>query len=238
VTVDEPLGLQLLALAGKLTKAELSLTEHGRKLDELGGVGARLDRWTGEVAQILTELGTKVADLEGKDAAPTPDRLWDWTSMDKAKASKAWKQLREWVETVLVPWYDRVGDDQDLPKEIGGGERRPRRRIPPCWAWHRDVVIELSWLCQDWMTLYRLQAGNPARAGDWHSRYLPGVLLRIRNTSTAAGCTRKHTVLPGAADAASEPVGPDGDVDRAIALDLATRPDPPPPQDAKPEVPA
>lgn len=240
MTADEPLGLQIIALAGKLAKAELTLTEHGRKLDELGGVGPRLDRWTGEVAQILTELGTKVAELEDKADAPVPDRLWDWTSMDKAKAGKAWKQLREWVDTVLIPWYDRVGDDQELPREVGqgGGDRRPRRRIPPCWAWHRDVVIELSWLYQDWATLYRLQAGNPARAGDWHSRYLHGVLLRIRNSSTAAGCTHRHTVLAGAADAAAEQVSPDGDVDRAIALDLANRPDPPPPKDARLTAPA
>ena len=49
------------------------------------------------------------------------------------------------------------------------------RRIPPCWYRHRDVVIELSWLCQEWLKIYTTSYGTPHRAGDWHDRYAPGV---------------------------------------------------------------
>lgn len=230
----EPLGLQLLALAGKLTRAEVAITEQDQRLGVLGesvaqyGAAAeQFDEHTMELTDLVVKLAERIGQLEKKAAAaPPPEVLWDWTSMDRVKAEKAWTQLRGWVEAVLIPWYDRLGDDQALPKVHGGGDRRPRLRVPPCWAWHRDVVVELSWLCQDWTSLYRQQQGSPAKAGDWHSRYLPGALHRIRQTSTAALCEVKHSMMPGAADAPAERVELDGSVDRAIQLDLAARPEP------------
>lgn len=234
---SDPLGVQLVALAGQLGKAERAVEQHESTLAELNAVTGELRAAAGavdgrqaEALDLIAKLAERVAKLEAK-TADKPDRLWDWSSMDKVKAQRAWTTLSGWVEHILVPWYDRVGEDQEIKtKKLGGqGASKPRLRIPPCWAWHRDVVIELSWLCQDWIALYRLQQGSPAKAGDWHSRYLPGALHRIRNTSTAALCEYRHTLLPGVADAPAEQVGPDGDVARAIQLDLAMRPDPPTP---------
>ena len=230
----DPLGLQMLALARQVTAAELSIDQHASTLAELNEVtgalkaaAGQVDGRTAEVLGLITTLADRVAKLEAKASAPTPDRLWDWTSMDRVKAETAWNTLRGWVEYILVPWYDRLGENQEArTNRPGGKERKPRLRIPPCWAWHRDVVVELSWLCQDWISLYRLQQGSPAKAGDWHSRYLPGALHRIRNTSTAAKCEVRHELLEGIADAPDEPVGEDGDVERAIARDLAMRPEP------------
>lgn len=235
---SDPLGLQMIALAGKLAKAEFIVDQHDSTLAELNAVTGALRSTAGQVDErqaelmgLLVTLAERVKKIEAKASAPTPDRLWDWTSMDRPKAETAWGELRGWVETILVPWYDRVGEDQEVRdnRSRAGRERKPRLRVPACWAWHRDVVVELSWLCQDWISLYRLQQGSAARAGDWHSKWLPGTLHRIRNTSTASLCELKHVALPGVADAPAEPIGPDGDVDRAIAQDLAMRPEPPTP---------
>lgn len=238
--MSEPdsLGVQLVALAGQLGKAERTVEQHESTLAELNAVTGALrdaagavDGRQAEALDLIAKLAERIAKLEAK-AADKPDRLWDWSSMDKVKARRAWATLDGWVTHILVPWYDRVGEDQEIKsKKLGGqgASNKPRLRVPPCWAWHRDVVVELSWLCQDWIGLYRLQQGSPAKAGDWHSRYLPGALHRIRNTSTAAMCEYRHTPLPGVADAPAETVGPDGDVARAIELDLAMRPDPPAP---------
>lgn len=231
----DPLGVQLLALANKLTRAEVKLEEQETTLDGIGSAveqftaaAEQFDGQTTELSGLVVQLAERIGKLEAKASAPTPDRLWDWSSMDRVKAETAWATLRGWVETILIPTYDRIGDNQDLKKLPGAQQiRPPRLRVPVCWAWHRDVVVELSWLCQEWISLYRLQQGSPAKAGDWHGRYFPSALGRIRNTSTAAGCDVKHKPLDGTADAPAEPVGPDGSVDRAIELDLATRPEPP-----------
>lgn len=232
---QDPLGVQMIALAGKLARAEVAVEQHNSTLAELNAVTGALrtssgnnDKRTAELLDLVQKLAEKVTKLEGKASAPTPDRLWDWTSMDRVKAEKAWTELTGWVDTILVPWYDRLGDDQEVrsKRSQAGNTRKPRLRVPACWAWHRDVVIELSWLCQDWISLYRLQQGSAARAGDWHSKWLPGALHRIRNTSTASLCEIQHVALAGVADAPAEKVGLTGDVARAIELDLAARPEP------------
>ena len=233
---SDPLSLQMLALARQVAAAEHSIAGHTSTLTELDEVTGALradagqaNRRTAEVLELITALAERLGQLEGQGTGPAaPDRLWDWTSMDRPTAERAWTALRGWVETILVPWYDRVGEDQDVQNNRSryGKERKPRLRIPACWAWHRDVVIELSWLCQDWNALYRQQQGSAAKAGDWHSRFLPGALHRIRNTSTATMCEHKHTPLHGVADAPAEPVGDDGAVDLAIARDLAMRQEP------------
>lgn len=65
--------------------------------------------------------------------------------------------------------------------------------LAPCWAWHPEVVEELSWL----RGLHQaVCASRIVRdLGDWHDRYRPGVVRRV--SDYLAGChIEKHLDPP------------------------------------------
>lgn len=131
------------------------------------------------------------------DPAPAP-RVWDFTVLTGPDGEAARSTLSEWVSEVLDGWYALVGEDQ-----ASGTEYR-RLRVPVCWDSHRDVVIELGWLAQEWMRAYRVGDGDLHAAAEWHTRYLPAAIERIRRTSTACACSYGHrTLAPGEAGSAS-----------------------------------
>lgn len=123
--------------------------------------------------------------------------IWDFTVLTGPARDAAMSTLSEWVSEVLDGWYALVGEDQ-----ASGTEYR-RLRVPACWQEHRDVVVELGWLAQEWLRAYRDGDGDLHAAAEWHSRYLPGVVERIRRTSTACACSYEHrTLAPGNAGSA------------------------------------
>lgn len=188
VNGSESYAVQILALHGKLVAQEQTL---GRTV----GVVSELDGAVQAVVASVNKLGKAVAALQPAEEAPSA--LWDWVSMDQVQATKAWNTLYPWVHGVLGTWYDRVGTNQQVKAGPAnrGRNNEYRLRIPECWPAHMDVVIELSWLYAEWHRLYQTADGTPARAGDWHGRYLPGLLNRIRMQSTAAQCLNRHTSL-------------------------------------------
>jgi hypothetical protein len=100
----------------------------------------------------------------------------------------------------LVAWEDRTS-------AIGQADAaKLARRIPPCWDHHRDLIADLGWLCQEWTRIYRTSYGTPARAGDWHDRYLLGIRKRIA-VSTAATCKYGHLQDSPAPETAGAPDG-------------------------------
>lgn len=184
---SESYASQILAVHGKLVVQEQTLNATAKLLSTLEGTVKSL-------VSSVNQLGKAVAELQ-----PTEDgdsALWDWVNMDQVQATKAWNTLYPWVHGVLGGWYDRVGANQQIKQNMDRGRGGDvRQRIPECWPAHMDVVIELSWLYQEWHRLYETADGTPARAGDWHARYLPGLLGRIRTQSTAAQCLNRHTSL-------------------------------------------
>ncbi len=165
-------ALQILALAGDIKDVRT-------QLDDLAGIGAAL---TG-LADAVTAVELKVDNLAAAESEQ-PIRMWDWTTMDTDQAQVAWNVLLEWVEKVLVGTYNAVSAremDQSDPK------------IPACWYRHPNAVAELSWLCQEWMRIYRTSKGTPGAAGEWHDRWLPGVLRRLsRSMSACADYDPEH----------------------------------------------
>lgn len=81
--------------------------------------------------------------------------------------------------------------------------------LPDCWAWHPDVIEELLWLMQAWSAAYFDQGGGVLRVADWHDRYRPGVVKRLK--ATAASCSLENHTPPQPAPtvplaAATEPI--------------------------------
>lgn len=217
MTADPTGGLaaQILAVADSSTRDRMRVEGLEGQMAALQQAAALLPLLRRQVASLADRLDILTEQGLGGTAAAEP-QLWDWSTMDTTAASEAWAALITWVRDVLDGQYRLVGDDE--PQSRGA----VRRRVPPCWYRHRDVVFELSWLAQEWTRLYRDQQGTPARAGDWHDRYLPGVLRRIRSTSTAAGCIARH-VDP---DATPVPDGVDHDAElsAAVQADVSARP--------------
>ncbi|GAA3537281.1 hypothetical protein GCM10022222_21220 [Amycolatopsis ultiminotia] len=59
--------------------------------------------------------------------------------------------------------------------------------VPECWWWHPDVVEELVCLMRTWLAAYVDKDATVGRAADWHDRYRPGAVRRIR--SATANCS-------------------------------------------------
>ncbi|WP_182884017.1 hypothetical protein [Microbispora sp. H10949] len=154
-----------------------------------------------ELTSQLANLGQRVEALEMfADEKAAKTRPWDWSlffpaledssSEHHQAAQQAWAELSGWVEGVLGRLYGLVAWEE-IHGAIGNEAAKVTRAIPPCWDAHADLIIELGWLCQEWVRVYRTSYGNPAKAGDWHDRYLPGLRKRIA-TSSAARCRYGH----------------------------------------------
>lgn len=192
-------ALQILALAGDIKDLRT-------QLGDLAGIGAELTA----LADAVTIVEQKVAALaDGEKEQPV--RMWDWTTMNMEQAGVAWDTLTHWVDLVLVRQYNVVG--------AKGGDDK----IPACWYRHPGAVAELAWLCQEWLRIYRSSKGTPGAAGEWHDRWLPGVIRRLLVSLRECGGFEGHQEpeIGAAVD--------DWDEVRAlVTADLNNRPEAPP----------
>lgn len=196
------LARQLLAVGTDVAKLRVEMRDIAAAAAGLPELHAAVDA-----------LDARVEDLADSLAATRP-KLWDWTSMTRTEAHQAWATLVDWVSRVLAKQYARVGSSG----------RANVATFPDCWYLHPDLVAELSWLCQEWLRLYA-GGGTPAGAGDWHDRWLPGALARVRH-STAHACDNVHNAETTARGLANIRAVDDADVlAQHIESDLGRRPD-------------
>jgi hypothetical protein len=168
-TMPESRDLTLALLAARL--AEVS--------EQIGGMAARLEAAEaaiGKQADLLAEsagLAREVSRLsaaiaeQGSPAAGRPVPLHPrrpvWAAMNRAEYLGALRGLTSWVAGVLLLRYPATA-----------------AVLQPCWPAHPAVVEELDWLYWDW-TGWALEPDARSRdAADWHDRWLPGVIARIR----------------------------------------------------------
>ncbi|MEU0743952.1 hypothetical protein [Streptomyces sp. NPDC006134] len=175
-----------LAQLGHVQEAFEHLEERTAGLQEQLQALAPLREGLEELAKTVKKIGD---DLEALAAEPAEEKLavWNWSfdqGMNREEAGEAWEILVRWVRSELQGTYGWVGwrAGAFVANNLGpntGGPTAAAPRIPPCWYRHREAVVELSWLCQEWLKIYRTSYGTPSRAGDWHDRYAPGVKKRL-----------------------------------------------------------
>lgn len=157
--------------------------------------GDALTEVFGELSSNLQALADRLSSLE---AAATPDddkaKVWDFTRLQGAARDAAWQQLVSWVHGVLGDWYHCLASENGDVTALDSSDRAPK--IPWCWQRHSDLVLDLSWLCQEWQRV--MKGTDPAKVGDWHDRYLPGFRRRLRDSSAADCLTRGHPPDPPA----------------------------------------
>ncbi|MEU9837321.1 hypothetical protein AB0D67_37790 [Streptosporangium sp. NPDC048047] len=189
-------------LARQLLQLRQDLSALRARVDQLPGPDA-LQEMVGQ----LSALADRVNAIEAAaNERPAKVRVWDWSALlteGGPDAQRAGETLTAWVNAVLGTMYGLVAwEAPDVRIQRAKSEGRTVRLIPPCWNQHHDLIAELGWLCQEWLEIYRTAKGTPARAGDWHDRYLMGLRRRI-GWSSAATCTESH--LGQTAAAATEP---------------------------------
>jgi hypothetical protein len=150
-----------------------------------------------ELARVVRTLAEQSA------AAPMTGGAPSWLDLpadvDRARAVLA--DLTTWMGEVFLRYADAVAG------------------LSECWMWHPEVVEELLWLMYAWLGAYRDEDATVARAGDWHDRYRPGVVKRIK---TVAGNCSLENHQPGGGRYGGGPVVPLADAMAPLATWWAT----------------
>jgi hypothetical protein len=184
-----------------------------RDMRQLRGLSRRID----ELAASVAQLAETVAATAGQQPVGEESVSWLDFPADPGRPAGTSKVARDAVQLLgrLGPWvgavYLRYSD------AVSG--------FPHCWMWHPDIVEELLWLHQAWLSAYH--DGAPVTAiGDWHDRQRPGVVARIR---AYAGMCSLEAHQPGQDRSMPAPITPAADVAEAIAAWWATHRDQPGP---------
>ena len=148
------LAAQLEVLRGQLA----------RYTGETGQLRARLAEDSGQVVMLRLEikkLGEKIkAAIARRDADEPPAPFWLWLSREEHAARLA--EVRAWVDRVALVQY---------PTYFA--------RLPPCWASHAELVLEVSNMMTEWARVYGDPDNRPFQDALWfHERWLPGFLGR------------------------------------------------------------
>ena len=209
---------QLRALTEQVGKAVARHTDLATAVSEdlaprVGGLHQVL---TEELAQLRGDVDVLLAERQERDK--TKNAPVDWAALTEEQAAVQWPILARWVGEVLVPRYELTRDD-----------------LPDCWALHPPVVAELSWLRTAHVQAY-LPKSPPQLSADWHTRWRPAVLIRIRELIKPDECPPGIHAPKGGAPV--EVTGQNGALpraqlaeprcwwpfyDRAFHLDLAVR---------------
>ncbi|MGI8769153.1 MAG: hypothetical protein ACR2I1_08650 [Propionibacteriaceae bacterium] len=159
------------------------------------------------------QLDTLQQQPPPEDPAGDPDharppsaasRKWCWRSMDPSRTEQLWADLAGWVG-----WLR--------------GRYPLAQVLPGCWWAHTELVEELTALYRAW--LGAVAGGTPGtyNSVEWHDRWLPGTLARIRGWG-ADRCATGRTHQPKPPDAYTPtPVDDPTAFAAHVAADLAAR---------------
>ena len=124
---------------------------------KIGRLTADLDALAAQVEQLARDLADAVNTGQLRVQAPT------WVGLSDDDRATQLAQLRAWVDGILVPSY-----------------APPEGTLRPCWARHMSAVWELSTLAAEWKRVYQARSRDLQGALDFHDRWLPGALRRVR----------------------------------------------------------
>jgi hypothetical protein len=151
------------------------LGEHTRQLQELADARNE-DRVRFEDAQRRFEELRATVELlvqqEERQRGYTPTPPPRWWQLDGAAREEAIDVLRNWVESVFRPCYERYARD-----------------LGPCWEQHPLALLLLDWLSEWHKVLYLREIRGPGHLtsmAEWHARFLPIVAEMLKATTT--GC--------------------------------------------------
>jgi hypothetical protein len=157
VTEPDPIA----ALAAQLEELRGQLA---RYTGETGHLRARLQEDSGQVLMLrlqVKQLTEKIeAAIARRQADEPPAPFWLGLSREEHAARLA--EVRTWVERIALVQY---------PTYFA--------KLPPCWASHAELVLEVSNLMTEWGRIFADPDNRPLQDSLWwHERWLPGFLAR------------------------------------------------------------
>lgn len=204
------MAAQIIALGRDVESLRRLIGRQDAVVRLVRGRVTELEAQAGSSATMLASLSEQVAELAGEGQEAGAHRSWFATS-DAELARSRLVDLAGWVEGVYL-WF-------------------PDTTLPSCWLWHPSVVEELLWLRRSWTEAFTGTTAAIFRVADWHDRWRPGVVARIRALNDGVCSLDQH--LPGAEQDRPAPVTPAVDAIPAIAGWWAVyRNEPPPHPDA------
>jgi hypothetical protein len=154
--------------------------------------------------ETVTPLPDQVKQLHD-EVAPLPEQVTKLakvvkTLVDQTAPEEEGQRTRplSWLD--LADHADADRDPGELAQEVLSDLsfwlvrvflRYSDAALAECWWWHPDVVEELVCLMRSWLAAYADADATVARAADWHDRYRPGAVKRIK-TATANCSLENH----------------------------------------------
>jgi len=193
VTEPDPvaaLAAQLEELRGQLTRSQAIVTSWNARLEREGIGGTLMLRH--EIKQLTQKLDAEIARFGSEaqrearaeaeaeireelkklrqkiDTATAKQKADDlpapyWLGLSREEYAARLAEVRVWVERVAVVQYSTYF-----------------AKLPPCWAAHPDLVLEISNLMTEWVRVYGDPDNRPFQDALWfHERWLPGFLSRL-----------------------------------------------------------
>ena len=158
---------------------------------------------TSELSQTVSWLHQRLGDDDGQDAHGQGERQWCWRDMDADRARTLWAELADWVGW-LRGRYPLAGT------------------LPGCWWRHPELVEELTALYRAWTGAVAGGTAGTYNAIEWHDRWLPGVLTRVK-TWGIERCAHQRTHYDRPAGAYDPTAVDDQAAYRAMCADDVTR---------------
>lgn len=162
----------LAALAAELER----LT---RRVDALAGEVDNAHQNADQAHRVIVDVADRLTDLAnqhtstgtGTGEADQPPQVPAWLTVTDADTAAAMlADLVDWLGRVFVH-YPGAAD-----------------ALGECWPWHPAVVEELHTLRLTWHAAHHGPTASARAAADWHDRYLPGTIRRLR--TTLGDCSR------------------------------------------------
>jgi hypothetical protein len=123
-----------------------------------------------ELSRLLADLAESVTALRARTTTPAPS--WLMATTEVGKTGDLLDELAGWLGAVYLRYPDAV------------------ESFPDCWCWHPHAVEELLWLMHAWAAAYQGSTASVTLVGEWHDRWRPGVVRRIK--ATAGICSQEN----------------------------------------------
>ena len=159
------LGEQVDGLRTQLGEVAVQLISVASAVNGMAGLAAQVKELSDQVTALAERLGA-----EEEPPKPAGPALPSWFEVHGEQARVMLSDLVEWVDTILIHHF------------------AARDALPECWMYHGEQVENLLWLRAGWYFVHRSPDAKPWHGYDWHDRWMPAVMARIKRTLGASGC--------------------------------------------------